>query len=72
MSGSHLPEGAKKEGDQAPGFTLENIDREEVALSEIPEENEIVLVIIRHRGAVLALQSSHVRRASYCIQRQSF
>ena len=34
----------KKEGDQAPGFTLENIDREEVALSEILEENEVLLV----------------------------
>lgn len=44
MSPGPLPEGPKKEGDQAPQFTLENIDSKEVALSEFLEENEIALI----------------------------
>ncbi len=44
MRGGQPPEGAKVEGDQAPEFTLQNIDGEEVALSEVLEENEVVLI----------------------------
>lgn len=58
MFGGQFPQCAKKDGDQALGLPLENIDSEEVALSEVPEENEIVLVIFGHRVAVLVLQRS--------------
>ena len=53
-----LPESVKKrEGDQAPEFTLGNIDADEVALS-VNLEDEIELVIFGHRVVVLVLQRS--------------
>lgn len=44
MSGAIYRRVPKKEGDQAPEFTLENLDADEVALSVILEENEVLLV----------------------------
>lgn len=38
MSGANYRKVSKSEGDQAPEFTLENIDTDEVALSVILEE----------------------------------